>query len=100
MGKAYSLECDKKMMDIIRQVCKDHLKEIKVAKNDLSPLDGSDDFSYMLATVQAHGGIGTYMKLTTNLAAAPHNTTYDFNEEVLLKGTTIYSTIAYYLLNQ
>ena len=29
-----------------------------------------------------------------------NNTTYDFNEEVLLKGTTIYSTIAYYLLNQ
>lgn len=100
MGKAYALECDKKMMDIIRHVCQEHIKNIKVPKKDLSPLDGSDDFSYMLATVQAHNGMGTYMKLTTDLAAAPHNPTYDFNEEVLLKGTIIYSSIAYYLLNQ
>ena len=73
MGKAYSLDCDKKMMDLIRHICIDHLGDIKVAKEDLSPLDGSDDFSYMIATVQAHGGIGTYMKLTTDLVASPHN---------------------------
>ena len=100
MGKAYSLDCDKKMMDLIRHICIDHLSDIKVAKEDLSPLDGSDDFSYMIATVQAHGGIGTYMKLTTDLVASPHNCTYDFNEDVLLTGTTVYSSIAYYLLNQ
>ena len=100
MGKAYSLDCDKKMMDLIRHICIDHLGDIKVAKEDLSPLDGSDDFSYMIATVQAHGGIGTYMKLTTDLVASPHNCTYDFNEDVLLTGTTVYSSIAYYLLNQ
>ena len=99
MGKAYSLECDKKMMDIIRHVCDDHLKNIKVAPKYLSPLDGSDDFSYMMATVQAHGGIATYMKLTTDLAASPHNCAYDFNENVLLTGTTVYSSVAYYLLN-
>lgn len=100
MGKAYSLECDKKMMDIIRHVCDDHLKNIKVAPKYLSPLDGSDDFSYMMATVQAHGGIATYMKLTTDLAASPHNCAYDFNENVLLTGTTVYSSVAYYLLNK
>lgn len=99
MGKAYSLECDKKMMDIIRHVCDDHLKNIKVAPKYLSPLDGSDDFSYMMATVQAHGGIATYMKLTTDLAASPHNCAYDFNENVLLTGTTVYSSVAYYLIN-
>ena len=99
MGKAYSLECDKKMMDIIRHVCDDHLKNIKVAPKYLSPLDGSDDFSYMMATVQAHGGIATYMKLTTDLAASPHNCAYDFNENVLLTETTVYSSVAYYLLN-
>ena len=100
MGKAYSLECDKKMMDIIRHVCDDHLKNIKVAPKYLSPLDGSDDFSYMMATVQAHGGIVTYMKLTTDLAASPHNCAYDFDENVLLTGTTVYSSVAYYLLNK
>ncbi|WP_240474482.1 amidohydrolase [Thomasclavelia saccharogumia] len=100
MGKAYSLECDKKMMDIIRHVCDDHLKNIKVAPKYLSPLDGSDDFSYMMATVQAHGGIATYMKLTTDLAASPHNCAYDFDENVLLTGTTVYSSVAYYLLNK
>lgn len=99
MGKAYSLDCDKEMMELIRHVCDDHLGNIKVAPKDLSPLDGSDDFSYMIATVQAHGGIGTYMKLTTDLVASPHNCAYDFNENVLLTGTTVYSSIAYYLLS-
>lgn len=32
------------MMDLIRHICIDHLGDIKVAKEDLSPLDGSDDF--------------------------------------------------------
>lgn len=100
MGKAYSLDCDKKMMDIIRCLCQNHLNDIKVAKKDLSPLDGSDDFSYMLSTVQAHGGIGTYLKLTTDLVASPHNCAYDFNEDILLTGTRVYSSIAYYLLTE
>lgn len=99
MGKAYSLDCDQEMMDMIRYVCDTYLDDIKVAKNDLSPLDGSDDFSYMMSTVQAHGGIGTYMKLTTDLVASPHNCAYDFNEEVLLTGTRVFSSITYYLLN-
>lgn len=100
MGKAYSLECNQKMMDLIRLVCQNHLTDIKVAKKDSSPLDGSDDFSYMLATVQEHGGIGTYLKLATDLVASPHNCAYDFNEDILLTGTIVYSSIAYYLLNQ
>lgn len=100
MGKAYSLDCDKEMMDIINHVCSENLKEIKVAPNYLSPLDGSDDFSYMMSTVQDHGGIGTYMKLTTNLCASPHNCAFDFDEKVLLTGTTVYSCIAYYLLHK
>lgn len=99
MGKAYSLDCDQEMMDMIRYVCDTYLDDIKVAKNDLSPLDGSDDFSYMMSTVQAHGGIGTYMKLTTDLVASPHNCAYDFNEEVLLTGTRVFSSITYYLLS-
>lgn len=99
MGKAYSLDCDKEMMEIIKHICNEHLSEIKIAPNYLSPLDGSDDFSYMLTQVQNRGGIGTYMKLTTNLNASPHNCAYDFDENVLLTGTTVYSSIAYYLLN-
>ena len=51
MGKAYSLDCDKKMMDLIRHICIDHLGDIKVAKED-EVTDGSDDFSYMIATVR------------------------------------------------
>ena len=100
MGKADSVDCDQEMMDIINHVCSEHLKEIKVAPNYLSPLDGSDDFSYMMSTVQDHGGIGTYMKLTTNLCASPHNCAFDFDEKVLLTGTTVYSCIAYYLLHK
>jgi len=40
------------------------------------------------------------VKLTTNLCASQHNCAFDFDEKVLLTGTTVYSCIAYYLLHK
>ena len=52
----------------------------------------------MMEYVQVHGGKATYMKLLTDITASPHNTSFDFNEEVLNKGPRIMSSIAYTLL--
>lgn len=98
MGKAYALECDEDFMNEIRQLCQKHMPDLKLPENNLSPLGGSDDFSYMMMYVQAHGGKATYLKLLTPVVASPHNTSFDFDEEVLDKGPRIMASIAYHLL--
>lgn len=98
MGKAYALECDEDLMQEIRQLCLNSLSDLKVPEKLLSPLGGSDDFSYMMTYVQAHGGKATYLKLLTKIKASPHNSLFDFDEEVLNKGPRIMASIAWYLL--
>ena len=65
MGKAYALKCDKSLMDKIRSICEEYMPDLKLSKRDLSPLGGSDDYSYMMERVQSHGGVATYMKFLT-----------------------------------
>ena len=99
MGKAFALSCYEDFMNEIRHLCKENLDDLKLPSNNLSPLGGSDDFSDMMAQVQAHGGKATYMKLLTPIQSSPHNTTFDFDEDVLKKGTRIFASIVYYLFN-
>lgn len=98
MGKAYSLECDTDFMNDIRNMFID--TDIKVSSYNLSSLGASDDISYMLSKVQENGGKATYMKLLTDVKASLHNTCYDFNEEILMKGVKIMASIAYCLLKK
>lgn len=98
MGKAYSLTCDAPFMDIIYHMCKKHLPNISLPSTYLSPLSGSDDFSYMMHQVQMHGGKATYLKLLSNTASPLHNCCYDFDESVLQVGTTLFSNLTYHLL--
>lgn len=98
MGKAYALECDEDFMNELRQLCQKQMPDLKLPEDNLSPLGGSDDFSYMMMYVQAHGGKATYLKLLTPVVASPHNTSFDFDEEVLDKGPRIMASIAYHLL--
>ncbi|MEG0685002.1 MAG: amidohydrolase [Coprobacillus sp.] len=98
MGKAYSLSCDEDFMKTIRTLCENEMPDLKLSKRDLSALGGSDDFSYMMERVQAHGGKATYMKLLTPMVASPHNDAFDFNEKVLEKAPRIFSSITYHLM--
>jgi aminobenzoyl-glutamate utilization protein A len=100
MGKAHALTCDNDFMDEIKSLCLDYLPDVKLPDHYLSPLGGSDDFSYMMTRVQAHNGKATYMKFLSDIKASPHNTSFDFNEDVLEKGPRIMASIAYYLLNK
>lgn len=100
MGKAYALNCDEDFMNRIRMICEEHLPDLVLPKKNLSPLGGSDDFSYLMERVQAHGGQATYMKLLTPIIASPHNDAFDFDEKVLELGPRIFSSIAYALLNK
>lgn len=98
MGKAFALNCDEDFMDQIRNICVKEMPDLKLPPENLNPLGGSDDFSYMMEYVQVHGGKATYMKLLTDITASPHNTSFNFNEEVLNKGPRIMASIAYTLL--
>lgn len=98
MGKAYALNCDDEFMNKIRNIIKKNLNDIKIPPTNLSPLGGSDDFSYMMERVQSHGGKATYLKLLTDVKASPHNASFDFNEDILEKGPRIMASIAYSLL--
>ena len=98
MGKAFALNCDEDFMNQIRNICVKEMPDLKLPPENLNPLGGSDDFSYMMEYVQVHGGKATYMKLLTDITASPHNTSFDFDEEVLDKGPRIMASIAYTLL--
>ena len=98
MGKAFALNCDEDFMNQIRNICVKEMPDLKLPPENLNPLGGSDDFSYMMEYVQVHGGKATYMKLLTDITASPHNTSFNFNEEVLNKGPRIMASIAYTLL--
>lgn len=100
MGKAYALNCDEDFMNDIRSLCQQHLSDLKLPPNNLSPLGGSDDFSYMMERVQAHGGKATYMKLLTPIVSSPHNDSFDFDEQILEKGPRIFASIVYYLTSK
>ena len=97
MGKAYSISCDEDFMNEIRVLCQTQLPDLKLPKRNLSSLGGSDDFSYMMERVQAHGGKATYMKLLTPITSLPHNDAFDFDEKVLEKGPRIFASIVYSL---
>lgn len=100
MGKAYALNCDEELMNRIRSLCQVHLPDLKLPKKNLSPLGGSDDFSYMMECVQAHGGQATYMKLLTPIISSPHNDSFDFHEKVLEIGPRIFASIVYSFMSE
>lgn len=100
MGKAYALNCDEELMNSIRTLCQVYLPDLKLPKKNLSPLGGSDDFSYMMECVQAHGGQATYMKLLTPIVSSPHNDSFDFHEKVLEIGPRIFASIIYAFMSQ
>lgn len=100
MGKAHAMDCDESIMNHIRQLCIEHLPDLKLPNVNLSPLGGSDDFSYMMTRVQAHGGKATYMKLLTPVISSPHNVSFDFDEKVLQLGPRLFASIIYSYLRR
>ena len=74
--------------------------DLKLPPYNLSPLGGSDDFSYLMERVQAHGGKATYMKFLTPVVSSPHNDSFDFDEKVLSLGPRVFASLIYYLSQQ
>ena len=94
-GKAYALHCNEEFMNELRQLCINHLPDLSLPPHNLSPLGASDDFSYMMECVSKHGGKATYMKLLTPTVGSLHNSSYDFDEQILKKATRLFTSIIY-----
>ena len=81
MGAAFLLESDKALMELIRDVCVNGLKTVRVHPELRREANGSEDFSYMMKRVQDQGGQASMLRILTETAAVGHNKRYDFNDD-------------------
>ena len=66
----------------------------------LCPFGASEDYSYFMERVQAHGGQAAYMMIGANLMAGHHDAHFDFDESALVRALQMISCTATGLLRQ
>ncbi|WP_196598221.1 amidohydrolase [Pectinatus frisingensis] len=66
----------------------------------LQNIGGSEDCSYFMERVQAHGGQAAYLIIGASLTAINHNPYFDFDERALTLETILLSSIACELLKK
>lgn len=64
-----------------------------------SGFSGSEDATYLMAKVQAHGGKAAYMCIGSDIAAPHHNDKFNFDEASLLTGLKLYTSILWEILH-
>jgi len=65
-------------------------KKLGYKVRDPKPGPSSEDFSYLAQRVQAHGGKTAFFRCMSDMAAAGHAVTYDFNEKDLPNGAKFF----------
>lgn len=96
-GEAGSFESDIGLMELISDVA----DELGLKYKDMRlSLSGSEDVSYMMEEVQKQGGKADFIRLVTEVDSIAHNSSYDFNEEVIEKGVNVFSLALYKLLKK
>ena len=77
-----------------------HAKSLKIFDSVVGACDfgASEDFSYFMERVQAHGGQAAYMMIGANLAAGHHDSHFDFDEKALSYSLKMLTTAAVALL--
>ena len=82
-GGAESFVSSPELMQRIRRVAEEDLG-MTVAKIDSMLGGGSEDVSYMINKVQRNGGVGTFMRILTNIEDEAHSRNYNINDERLI----------------
>lgn len=77
-----------------------HAAKLKIFDSVVGACDfgASEDFSYFMERVQAHGGQAAYMMIGANLAAGHHDSHFDFDENALTYSVKMLATAAAALL--
>lgn len=97
MGAAESIISD---VDLCEQVAKvgGEYMGMKVSKNLLHKLGGSEDFAYMSNRVQSHGGKSTFVRVRSAITGVAHGRTYNFDESYITKVIKLFCAVAYDLM--
>lgn len=99
-GAAGSLESSPDLVETVRKIVASCLPDGTLSDTPLQVLTDSEDISLMMAHVQAHGGQAAFMRLLTKLSDVPHAHGFDFDEEVLETGISVFSLVAAALLSR
>ncbi|WP_129600220.1 amidohydrolase [Anaerophilus nitritogenes] len=94
-AKAYEYKKDQ-FGESIASLLKD--KGFQIKENGF--LGGSEDITYMFEAVENQGGKALYMVFGTKLNAPHHNSSFDFDEDVLYDGYKCYIHIIEKLMNK
>ena len=97
MGAAQSLNSDEDFCEHIASVCRENLG-MKVSKNLMIKLAGSEDFSYMMNCVQSRGGKGSFVRVRSHITDAAHRRKFDFDETYMTKAVKVFCGMAYDLM--
>jgi len=88
VGETEGMHCDDELIESITSHCQpsSFIKEV-LPSADIS---GSEDASFMMNEVQAHGGKATYMLFGTSLPFNHHHPSFDFEEDALAVAVDTY----------
>jgi aminobenzoyl-glutamate utilization protein A len=86
-GEAPSAESDPGLMDVVYDVASADPAVDSVLERDA--LGGSEDATYLMQTVQDHGGLATYVGVGTDHPGGHHTATFDVDEASLQPGVRV-----------
>lgn len=98
MGRAPSQVSSPELIERIRHMAEEHLPQYRVSTVANAKNWGSEDIGFMMNRVQEQGGQAVYMRTMTKMASPQHTVRFDVDEEVLVKGVTVFSAIVWDLL--
>lgn len=81
MGSAPSSKSSRELIELIREVTKEIDKVHEFS--DLSPFSGSEDITYMMKYMEAHGKPSAFVSFGTEVKGGHHNKYFDFDEKVI-----------------
>lgn len=94
-GRGESQHSDEALWQRITTLVQTALPQYRVSSTPNAQNWGSEDISLMMNRVQSHGGQATYMRTMTDMASEQHTVRFDFDEQVLALGITLFSAIVY-----
>ncbi len=97
MGAAQSVVCDQVLVEFIDKLCTEKLG-LKVSAQKLADVGGSEDISYMMNRVQAHGGQASFVRVRSEKYGPAHDRNYDFDEAYIPKSIKMFCGAVYELL--
>lgn len=99
-GRAEGQHSDPKLIQRVAETVARDLPELALSSEQNARNWGSEDISIMMNRVQAHGGLATYMRVTTPMAGAQHTVSFDMDESVIARSVKVFCAAALDLMKE